>query len=458
VRIQELRNKRVAIWGLGSEGWSTLKLLRKKFPANIITVLNDSVMSPEMEITLNQDPFLNLVSGENIAKALQDIDVVIKSPGVSMYKEEIQNAKEKGVYFTSSTKLWFQEHINDKTVCVTGSKGKSTTSSLITHLLRNAGKRVTLGGNFGTPMLDMLEVEPKPDIWVMELSSYQLSDLDTSPTVSLLLNLFPEHLDWHKNLENYYKDKLNLFTHQTEKNIAILNKTDENTSETVKKLKLEIKNVRYFNEVNAFHISEGYICEGEKKLFPTNKVSIPGNHNLSNICAALTVVKALGIEPEKCIEALSTFKGLPHRLYPWGLKDEVLYVDDSISTTPQSAIAAMETHADKAITILLGGFDRGLNFEDLAKYIVSKNIPVVLTMPDNGVRIAETIKKEMNDNDSCTTKLIETESLKEAVKIAQELTPKGGIVLLSPGSPSYGHFKNFAERGDTFARLAGFEA
>lgn len=454
MRIQDLRDKKVAIWGLGSEGWATLKTLRKKFPANVITVLNDTKLSSEMEMILCQDPFLKLVSGENISEALKDIEVVIKSPGVSGYKKEILEAKENGVFFTSATKLWFEAHPNDKTVCITGSKGKSTTSSLITHLLRNAGKTVTLGGNIGTPMLDMIEVEPKPDFWVMELSSYQISDFGASPTIALLLNLFPEHLDWHQGVENYYKDKTNLLKHQNDNCFAVINKNDENTS---KYLKVEeLKNPTYFNDENGFYVKDNNIYYQNEMIFSGDKMSIPGAHNLSNACAALTVLKLLGVDYKKCINALSTFKGLPHRLYPWGKINDILYVDDSISTTPQSAIAAMETHKDKKITILLGGFDRGLNFEGLADYIVDKNIHAAITMPDNGVRIAEEIKKKLDLNPNCTTKLIESDGLEDAIKKAKEVTESNGLVLLSPGSPSYGKFKNFSERGDAFARFAGF--
>ncbi|MBC7474941.1 MAG: UDP-N-acetylmuramoyl-L-alanine--D-glutamate ligase [Candidatus Sericytochromatia bacterium] len=455
MRIQELKDKKVAIWGLGSEGWSTLKTIRKKFPALPITVLNDAAFSPEMEMMLTHDPFMSLISSEQVKLSLKDFDIIIKSPGISAYRPEIQEAKSHGVIFISATHLWFQEHQNDKTVCITGTKGKSTTSSLITHLLRNANKRVTLGGNIGTPMLDMLDVEPNPDVWVMELSSYQISDFSGSPSIALLLNLFPEHLDWHLNEQNYYNDKLKIFANQKEDSIAILNKLDENTA----KIALNIKNITYFNDEIGFHVKDNCIYRKEEKIFLGSNMTIPGNHNLSNACAALTVVEKLGIDINVCIEALSTFKGLPHRLYPWGIIEQVTYIDDSISTTPQSAIAALETYSGKNITILLGGFDRGLNVDELAKYVANNSVFAVITMPDNGKRIAESIKKaiEAPNATNKNLKLFEVSDLSEAVRIAKEITPKSGVIILSPGAPSYGHFKNFAERGDTFAKLSGFD-
>ena len=288
----------------------------------------------------------------------------------------------------------------------------------------------------------------------MELSSYQISDFDGSPSIALLLNLFPEHLDWHINVENYYKDKLNIFSNQKADGIAILNKTDENTAELINTNK---KAPVYFNDESGFHVKDGWIYKADKKIFSGEKMPIPGNHNLSNACAALTVVEQLGINIEICLDALTTFKGLPHRLYPWGQINEITYIDDSISTTPQSAIAAIETYSGKDITILLGGFDRGLNIDELAKHVVTKPVHAVITMPDNGPRIAEAIKKEITNQPESSIKLYESKDLADALKIAKEITPKNGVVLLSPGAPSYGKFKNFAERGDKFAKLAGFE-
>ncbi len=452
MRIQELKNKKVAIWGLGSEGLSTLKVIRKKFPALHITLLNDKEIAPEIRQMLIHDPFLETISGDNLKDSLVNFDVIIKSPGISFYRDEINLAKEKGVKFTSSTRLWFAEHPNDKTICITGSKGKSTTSSLVTHLLRNANKRVTLGGNFGTPMLDMLDVEPRPDFWVIEMSSYQTSDFEEAPYIALLLNLFPEHLDWHKNIENYYSDKLNIFKTQKEDKKAIINKLDLNTQKYLDK----IKNPIYFNDKNGFNVKNGDIYRGDEKVFSGSDVTIPGNHNLSNICAALTVVESAGVDYKRCIDSIKTFKGLPHRLYPWGKKEDITYIDDSISTTPQSAIAALETYKGKSITILLGGFDRGLDVNDLAEYVTKNNINAVITMPDNGDRIYDCIASKITVNQS-NLKLFKSDSLESALEKSKEVTEKEGIILLSPGAPSYGHFKNFAHRGDTFAKLAGFD-
>jgi len=456
MNISDLKNKSIAIWGLGSEGWSTLKFLKKKFPGKQIYIFNDKEFSNDTFNILSQDPFLKIVLGKDIRTNLKNVDVIIRSPGVSIYKEEIEYSKKQGIKISSSTNLWFSEHINDKKIVVTGTKGKSTTSSIITHLLRNSGLRVTLGGNIGTPMIDMLNVEPRPDIWVMELSSYQISDLEYSPEIGVLLNLFPEHLDWHINVDNYYNDKLNLFKHQKNTDISILNKEDINTQNYTKNL--DIKNIYYFNDENQFHVKDNSVYYKKEKIFDGKNMPIPGNHNLSNLCAALTIMNILNIDFKNNVKNIVSFKGLPHRLYPCGIKDDILYIDDSISTTPESSIAALETYKYKKITILVGGFDRGLDFEKFSNYVLNnKHVFSVITMPDNGYRIAETIKKQKNVNNINSSLLLyETNSLEEAIIKAKEITEKNGIILLSPGSPSYGRFKNFAERGDTFAKLSGF--
>jgi len=452
MRIQDLFDKKIAIWGLGAEGASTFKTLRKKLPGITLTLLNDTPFNDENTAILH-DPFTTVITGkENIREVLADFDVVIKSPGISLYRPEIKEAMAKGVFFTSATRLWFNEHKKDKTICITGTKGKSTTSTLITHLLRKAGYCVTLGGNIGTPMLDMLTVEPNPDFWVIEMSSYQISDLDSGPAIAVLVNLYPEHLDWHQGEENYFRDKLNLFANQDEQGIAILNKLDKNTALA----NVNWRNPVYFNDENGFHLADGYICEGQKKLLPTELVTIPGKHNLFNICAALTAVRAAGVDPERCLEAITSFKGLPHRLYPLGEKNGHFYVEDSISTTPQSAIAAVETYQDKKVTILLGGYDRGVDIEELAEYMVKKNVHGVVTMGTNGNKIATAIRK-YRDLYAGSIVLNESNNLSEAIRLAVANTPTGGVILLSPGAPSYDHFKNYAERGNAFAQLSGFD-
>jgi UDP-N-acetylmuramoyl-L-alanine---L-glutamate ligase len=450
VRIQDFRGKKTAIWGLGREGWSVLTTLRAELPDLELTVLNDSELGRDETDRLRNLVGVRLYTGETLKERVSDFDVVIKSPGVSLYRSVIEQAREKGVVFTSSTNIWFAERAGETTVCVTGTKGKSTTSSLIAHMLGNSGNRCVLAGNVGIPIISMLR--ETADVWVIELSSYQAADFNGSPSVSVLLDLFPEHLDWHGSIEQYYRDKLNLFA-QTVAGWSVVNATDPVT----KGRSFTFNKPVYFNNADVLHVVGGWIADGGKRLVSGEQIPLPGNHNLSNLCAALTVARLLGASIENALETLKTFTPLPHRLTWLGEKEGVFYVDDSISTTPQSTIEAIKAFSGRPITVLLGGFDRGLDFSDLALFLVDHPACAVVTLPDSGTRIAEAIRKAFTGRGSVLPAIVEAADLPEAVVEAKRVTPLGGVILLSPASPSYGYFKNFEERGEAFIKAAGFK-
>ncbi len=444
MRISDLKEKKVALYGFGREGRAVFAAIRQRLPKLPITILNDSSLSESPENT-------EVLTGENVKNSLQHFDIIIKSPGISAYRPEIMAAKEKGVIFTSSTRLWFAENQDKTTICVTGTKGKSTTSSLIAHLLREQGLKINLGGNVGIPLWEL--PTDFADMWVIELSSYQTSDFDAKPTIRVLLNLFPEHLDWHGDVDSYFNDKTRLFTAKTD-SLSILNALDENT-----RLYLhDLKNTIYFNELKEIHFDQKNIFDGKRWLFDANSLKLAGEHNLSNLCAALSVVKALKIDPQKCKNALSTFSSLPHRLCVLGEKQNITYVDDSISTTPQSALAAVKSFENQWITLLVGGYERGLDWEEVAHFAMQRPIQTIITMPNNGARIFEFLSyfKEKHDPTADFPKFYQASDLQEAVFIAKKITPPNGMIILSPGAPSYGCFKDFQERGRVFAQLCGF--
>ncbi len=356
--------------------------------------------------------------------------------------------------FTSATQLWFDEHPQMQTVGVTGTKGKSTASSLIAELLRKSGVNAMLGGNIGVPLLTLTDLPTPPEIIVIELSSYQTSDLNASPSVGLLLNLFPEHLDWHGNTANYFRDKIRLFNNIPDKGI-IINHTDPLTQQFSHRW----PDARHFNHPDGFHIADQHIWRGQRRLFDINHVRLPGRHNLSNICAALTVLDILGKDASAYVETAAAFSGLPHRLQIIGEKNRVLYVDDSISTAPEATIAAVQSFQGRKITLLAGGFDRGLPLEPLAAFLVNQSelghsLWAVVTMPESGVRLADAIREILVCQPDNAFQLHEASDLEQAVSIAQEITPQRGVILLSPAAPSYGAFKDFEQRGKVFAALA----
>ncbi len=445
-RFQQFHQKKIAVWGLGREGKAVIEALHRMAPDSRVTVLNDAPLSGEASRFLDaQKKAITVLTGKKAISSLHTFDMVIKSPGVSIHRPEIKSARERGVMFTSSTRIWFQEHCHEKIICVTGTKGKSTTSALIARMLRASGYDVALGGNIGEPILEMIDLKPTPDVWVLELSSYQTCDFIGDPTVSVLLNLYPEHLDWHGEEEVYYRDKLNLFMGPGE-GVKIFNHADSRTM----KRSLNLKNTIYFNNTDGIHVEDGYIADGPEKLLDIREVTLPGSHNLSNICAALTAVRQIGAPAAACLEAAAEFEGLPHRLRVLGEKSGVLFVDDSISTTPQSAIAAIQSFQGRPTTILLGGFDRGLDPGELIAFLEKEPVHAVITMPESGIRISKSLDARETGIDKR-----EATDLKHAVEMAKTITPPGGVVLLSPAAPSYTFFKNFEERGNAFATLAG---
>lgn len=454
MRLAEFAGRRVALWGFGREGRSTYRALRRVLPGLPLTVLDDAHLPPEasdVRIVSGRDAVATVLSDTVLSDTvLGDFDVIVKSPGISLYRPEVLEAKRRGVHVTSATRIWFAEHPDARVVCVTGTKGKSTTASLVAHLLRAAGVVAELRGNVGRPLLDPPDVEPK--VWVIEISSYQAADLVADPSVAVLLNLFPEHLDWHGDVETYYRDKLRLFAHQR-RGVAVVNRADPVSlgfSETFQR-------PVYFNDPRGFHVAGGAVRDGEREVLPVARIALPGAHNHGNVCAALAAVRCLlpEIDPASLVPAVESFRSLPHRLMPLGERDGVLYVDDSISTTPQSTMAALATFADRPVTVLVGGYERHLDYDELARELVTRPVHAVVTLPPSGARIAGAVRRELGAS-AGPPALIEAADLEEAVAAARRVTPAGGVVLLSPAAPSYGAFRNFEERGEAFAREAGF--
>lgn len=443
----DLAKKKIAIWGLGKEGWSILRVIKQKYANKPIAIFSDEPLSEKNIKQLKKYSKITLYIGKKISRNLLLFDVVIKSPGVSSYRHEIITAKDQGVFFTTATNIWFAEHSKEKTICITGTKGKSTTASIIYQLLVKLGFNACLVGNIGVPLFDAIRLESTPDFWVVELSSYQLCDFNGSPTIGVLLNLFSEHLDWHGDINTYHRDKLQLFANMENK-YAILNKTINVSSCQLP----QGVNIIYFNDKKNIHYSSDNLFDCEKKITTAKAIPFQGEHNLSNICAALTVIRSLGIKIKNCTNHLKTLTKLPHRLSIVGEWHNVTYVDDSISTVPESTMAAVKTFRQKPVTLLLGGFDRGVNYEELIDFLVDNDsINALITMPSNGYFIAELYKKKIQQKDTnLPSKLYEADSLVHAVNIAKMITPAGGVVLLSPAASSYDKFNNFEERGQQF--------
>ena len=414
-----LNDKKIGIWGMGREGISAKEAL-----------LHHTQGTTFVEIS------------EENKSDIFSCDVLIKSPGVSLYRPEIQQALQKHILVTSGTNLFFENKKPETfVIAITGTKGKSTTSSLLAHTLKALGKSVSLGGNIGKPLIDF--ADQKSDFVIAELSSYQCADLTGRPNIGIITNLYPEHLQWHMTHEQYYRDKLHLIE-QSEQ--IILNGTDERL-----KKHLSGDDCIPFNTPDGIHIHEGQFYDGRIPLFPINQLNLMGLHNAENACAVLTVIKLLNLPLSKCTRAFQTFRPLPHRLQVLGTKNNVTYVDDSISTTPETAIAALKA-LDKGqnITLIAGGFDRGQDYTELVHFMAEyKDRFRLVTLPDTGKRLAALAGRA-----GVETAL--TSDMPTAVNVAGHLTPRGGTILLSPAAPSYNLYQNFEERGNDFKRWAGF--
>ncbi|TCT23551.1 UDP-N-acetylmuramoylalanine--D-glutamate ligase [Thermomonas haemolytica] len=451
LRIADLAGRRVALWGWGHEGRAAYHTLRARLPAQTLTLFCDPAEAAQAA-ALN-DPRL-AVETEASAARLAAFEVVVKSPGISPYRPEAAFAAAQGTRFLGGTALWFAEHADDgtlaRTLCVTGTKGKSTTSALLAHLLRAAGLRTALAGNIGLPLLELLDAQA--EAWAIELSSYQTGDVAASgarPQIAIVTNLHPEHLDWHGGQERYIADKLALVT-QARPHIAVLNAADPRLAT----LTLPDSEIRWYGDARGWHLRGDALYRGDEHVMDTARLPLPGCHNRSNLCAVLTALEAFGLDAAALAPRAATFQPLPHRLQPLGERDGVLYVNDSISTTPMATLAALEVYADRPVAVLVGGHDRGLPWEEFAAAMRVRAPRAVVTMGQNGPRIHALLAPVAAQ---AGFTLGAASDLADAVAQARAALPAGGVVLLSPGAPSFGAYPNYVARGRHFAQLAGFD-
>ena len=446
MKISDLEGKRVAIWGYGLEGRAALAALRQNLPRQPVTVFCNRAEADDLEFM--DDPQLQVVDHEPDVEALSAFEVVVKSPGISPYKTPAVEAQQAGVRFTSGTALWFGDHPEALTICVTGTKGKSTTSAMVAHLLRKAGNRTALAGNIGMPLLDLNDVDPPPDYWVTELSSYQTRDA-VLPDVAAVTNLFPEHLDWHGSEERYFADKLALVREAMPERI-VLNAADDRLAD----LRLPGADVRWYSGVDGWRQKGIELWRADQRVMEIGELPFSGEHNIRNLCAALTIVDALELDSVEMAGFARSFRTLPHRLQSFGSKEGIEYVNDSISTTPHASVAAMKCYAHRRVAVIVGGFDRGLDWSVFEEY-VARNPPVaIITQGQNGPKIARQMGGLAR---KAAFELREVAELEEAVRLGERFLGHGGVVLMSPGAPSFPRYKNYIDRGRHFAQIAGYD-
>lgn len=396
VPFKFLAAKKALILGYDKEGKQTGKFLKKNYP--------------KLEIGIADQK-----QGKDYLDRQCDYDLGLRTPGLAKGKLSMP--------YTTATNIFFSRTEGNLKIGVTGTKGKSTTASLICHILNSAGKKARLLGNIGHPMLEALPLA-KGEIAVLELSSYQLDDIEYSPDIAVALNLYSDHMDYHGGVESYHQAKRNLVKCQRPENLFIYNSKVPQLRRWARE---SVAQTRAFDR-------EQFICSS----------GLTGEHNKSNVLAAVAVARSLGISDAKIAKAVASFKPLPHRLELVGEFRGVKFYDDAISTTPESTIAAIRSLKNIG-TIFLGGTDRGYDFSELEKAVRAAKIRNVALFPDSGRRMFKGEKK---------LSILYAESMAEAVKFAYANTRSGEICLLSTASPSYSLWKNFEEKGDEFRKLA----
>ncbi|MBV9199287.1 MAG: UDP-N-acetylmuramoyl-L-alanine--D-glutamate ligase [Alphaproteobacteria bacterium] len=445
MRAADLATRRVAVWGLGREGRAAIAFLKRRHPNLPLLVLDDAAdgsapagLGDGLEYAFGPD---------RIARALDNIEIVVKSPGVSLYRREIQSARAKGMQVTSLLNLWFGEGPDITTICVTGTKGKSTTASLIAHIAARFGRRVALVGNIGRPITC---IDPaSADIAVIEVSSYQAADFDGQCDIAVLTSLYPEHIDWHLSVDNYFRDKINLLKRSR---CCVAQRA---TAEILRRLMAGPSRQEFFDDEAGVHCRGIEMLDARRVIGNVLDPYLRRPHNLSNLCAAMTVAKSLGLDPVAALAAASGFHALPHRQQELGEIEGVLFVDDSISTIPESTAAALAVYAGREITLILGGHDRGIDYDGLVKNLIAGAAKTVICLGDSGARIYSLARRRADQQGDIPCNIKRAQSMADAVAYARRVTPPGGVVLLSPAAPSFGPYRDYIERGRDFAAKAG---
>lgn len=437
--LERFYNKKIAILGYGREGKSSLQFLLN----NGIQPENITLLDKEIPQELPIDA-INTVWGDTYLEGLDSYDIIIKTPGISLYTPKIYPYRAK---ITTQAQIFFDSY-QGKIIAISGTKGKSTTATLTYQTLKAAGKNVQLIGNIGNPVLDYLNVQDpskqQEEIVVFEISSYMLDGLKKHNYISVLLNIYADHLDWHEGFENYKNAKLNILSGS--KHLLIRDEIIGKHPELQKNIADHSSYIFWHQGKYSYHAGAFFI-DGEKQ-FDEKDILLKGEHNMLNISAVLGICDIMHIDPSLLKKVLLSFHGLPHRMENIWIYGWITWIDDAISTTPESTIQAIKTFGKHIDTIFLWGTDRGYVFDDLIKTIISYGIKNVILFPDSGERIL----KSITEYDKGKIRIFQTNDMKEAVKFAYTYTQQEKICLLSTASPSYSLWKNFEEKGDLFAQ------
>ncbi len=448
-----IKYRKVAIIGLGVSNLPLLDdMYDKKARVTIFDERNiDAIPRQVMDKITSYDFAFSF--GKNCLENLKGFDIIFRSPSCLPTKLELQQEENRGAIVTTEIEM-FMKMCPCKIIGVTGSDGKTTTTSLIHAILQKAGYHVFLGGNIGTPLFTKLSEMTPEDIVVLELSSFQLMGMEISPDISVIINITPNHLNIHKDYEEYIEAKKNIFKYQNENGILILNHDNEITKNCEKEANGK---VIFFSRQekldNGFMVDGRVIKECEDKIrkhiFNGEEAILRGEHNLENIATAMAATKTL-VSIETAVEAIQEFRPVEHRIELVREIDQVKWYNDSSSSSPTRTLSGLHAF-DEDIVLIAGGYDKNLDYEPLAKPIVEK-VKALLLIGQTSGKIFDVVKEELESQNK-DLPIYMCESLAQTVTIAKKLAKSGSVVLFSPASASFDMFKDFADRGNQFKKL-----
>lgn len=453
-----VKGKKVLLLGFGREGQSTYRMLERTKAYRELAIADQMVKHPWLP-----DPDITWITGPDYQKTMDDYEVVFKSPGIVLEKP----IEEYRCRIISQTEVFFQLFRN-QIIGITGTKGKSTTTSLLYHILKSAGRKTLIAGNIGIPAFDQADQVTEDTDIIFEMSCHQLEYMTVSPHIGLLLNIHEEHLDHYGTMEKYVAAKQQIYRNQEPNDLLLcstqclpregtcpsrLIPVEDLGEQTEKEGQGKAKTQKRMAAADTVYLSGTSIFWKENRYqIPTDEIQLMGHHNYYDIAFVYAVCRSIGVSNEAFTQGLRTFKPLPHRLNFAGARDGIRYYDDSISTICDTTIQALNTLKD-ADTVLIGGMDRGIDYQELIEYLSVSPIPHIILMEATGKRIYEEICQGF-PRFRQPERLILTDHLEDAVKAAKRVTRPGRSCVLSPAAASYGIFKNFEERGDVFKRLA----
>ena len=448
-----IRFRKIAVIGLGVSNLPLLDYLyEKKAQVSVFDEREIEEIPQDIITKINTYEF-KCSFGKKCLENLKGFNIIFRSPSCLPTRKELQEESDRGAIVTTEVEM-LMEMCPCKIIGVTGSDGKTTTTSMINAILKKAGYNTFLGGNIGTPLFTKLSEIKPDDIVVLELSSFQLMNMKVSPDIAVITNITPNHLNIHKDYQEYIDAKKNIFKNQDENGILILNYDNDITRNCAKEAKGK---VIFFSSKekldNGFIVDEEIIKECEDKvrkhILNTNEVILRGNHNFQNIATALAATKTL-VDTDVAVQAIKEFKPVEHRIEFIREIDGVKWYNDSASSSPTRTLSGINAFKEN-IVLIAGGYDKNLDYGPLAKPVLDK-VSTLILIGQTAEKIFDAVKNEA-DKQNRKIDIYMCDSLEQTIDIAKKTSKKGDVVLFSPASASFDMFKNFADRGEKFKNL-----